>query len=202
MGTCHKHAPPPVDANAPAEPLLVVQKARQHRPGESKGLFEEQCAVWARLITEFREKDEDFNRFWLSSQTRFDRMLHNCDTASSLEDHSSEITKEGQHIKESRKQHATAAQTPTANMPADQTTGERPRLAALRGSLTHGELSEAVQVEHQRKRPPPTSNSSSNSASTVQRKRAQNSSEAESLDEASATFEAEEETYNKELDIA
>ncbi|KAG8717378.1 hypothetical protein FRC09_014374 [Ceratobasidium sp. 395] len=200
METCHKHALPPVHPNAPAEPLFD-EKARQHRPGESNRLAEEQCAVWARIVTELRDKDKDFNRFWLSSQTRFDKMMLNCDAASCLEDRFGETTEEGQHIKESRKQHVTAAQTPPTSMPADQTVGQRLRLDALSGSVTWAEPSEEVQIEHQRKRPPPSSNPNSNSASTVQRKRARNSSEAESLNEASTTLEAEEETFDNELDI-
>ncbi|KAG8740901.1 hypothetical protein FRC12_015850 [Ceratobasidium sp. 428] len=128
-------------------------------------------------------------------------MMLNCDAASCLEDRFGETTEEGQHIKESRKQHVTAAQTPSTSMPADQTVGQRPRLGALSGPVTRAEPSAEVQIEHQRKRPSPSSNPNSNSASTVQRKRARNSSESESLDEASATLEAEEETFDDELDI-
>ncbi|KAG8703587.1 hypothetical protein FRC09_004077 [Ceratobasidium sp. 395] len=157
------------------ESLLVAQKARQHRPWEAEGLIGGQCEAWARIAMELRDEHENFNRSGGSCQSRFDRMLRNCKAKDSLEDGIDEIIEEGRRIQ----------------------AGSREQRATIGRGFAPRELSERPRVEPPQKRPPPSSNPSSNSTSMVQRKRARNSSEAESLDEALATLEAREEADDR-----
>ncbi|KAG8717377.1 hypothetical protein FRC09_014373 [Ceratobasidium sp. 395] len=157
------------------ESLLVVEKARQHRPWEAKELDGGKCGTWNHIALELHDEHEGFNRSGMACQTRLNRMLRHCKAYPSVESSINELVEDIQYLR-----------------------GQRFKI--VRSPVPQEEQSEGIQIERQQKRPPPSSNPSLNSASMLQRKRARNSSEAESLDEALATLEAKEEAHDRKFE--
>ncbi|KAG8793798.1 hypothetical protein FRC12_001570 [Ceratobasidium sp. 428] len=200
------------------ENQVVVEKARDHRIWETERTNGGQGQVWVQIATELRNEHSDFNREGKACQSRFNAIMRDTEASLSSEDEGEEADELDEYSKTLREvcrqrkgfqqRRKLATQAIKAKMSADQTTGEKYRLAALAGMVPRGELSNVTRGEGlsqpvsaeignaSQSRSP----SNLNSDLVPCRKRARTGVDASSLDDVISTLEAKDDEYDKELE--
>ncbi|KAG8686241.1 hypothetical protein FRC09_014266 [Ceratobasidium sp. 395] len=200
------------------ENRVVVEKAREHRIWEAERTNGGQGQVWVQIATELRNEHSDFNRQGKACQSRFNAIMRDVEASLSSEDEGEEADELDEYSKTLREvcrqckgfqqQRKLATQAVKAKMSADQTTGEKYRLAALAGMVPRGELSDLTRGEAL-SQPVSAENgnasqsrspSNSNSGLVPCCKRARTGVDASSLDDVISTLEAKDDEYDKELE--